>query len=170
MRIKRRKLTSKSKPDLTTVAAGVPANLSTITPLQPFCSPFYGLFNLDKSKWLRCYRAASRKPCPPGNKVYAVKPPGRYASPYRLPARYVDTESKLAAAFSPPCCQSAKSRIGSQLAIDSWVYSTLRHHPRARRPQATTLRGSSSPRPGSRGARLDQELSGRRGRIHGAAV
>lgn len=161
VRIKRRKLTSKSKRDLTTVAAGIPAKLSTITTLQPFCSPFYGVFNLDKSKWLRCYRAASRKPCPPGNKAYAVRPPGRYASPYHLPARYVGTGSKLAAAFSSPSCQ---------LTIDPWVHSTLRHPSRARRPHAATLRGSSSPRPGSRGARVDQELSGRRGRVQGAAV
>ncbi len=170
MRIKRRKLTSKSKRNLTTVAARIPANLSTITPLQPFCSPFYGVLNLDKSKWLRCYRATSRKPWPPGNKVYVVKPRGRYASPYHLPVRYVDTESKLAAAFSPSCRHSAKLRISSKLTIDPWVHSQLRHHPRARRPQAATLRGSSSPRPGSSGARLDQELSGRRGRVHGAAV
>ena len=75
------------------VAAGLIANISSITPLEPFCNDFYGRW--PRKPGLSCAVALAQMPESKEIEIYEVDPGPNPRGPYNFPARYIDVEGQI---------------------------------------------------------------------------
>ena len=78
------------------VVAGLNANFSFITPLEPFCHEFYGFWPSGNE---RCDIAIAQMPDSEAVELYEVNPGPHAQGPYNLPAEYINLEGRIINVF-----------------------------------------------------------------------